>query len=220
MDIWLAPAAALPEAQLNAADSARLATFGHHRRRAEFIAGRALLQRHGVNALHYDADGKPWSADGRPFSLSHSRGWLALALADSGGALGVDLEWPKPGRDLGALSARCLQVDDEAWQQADANARTQLFYLAWVVREAVAKADGRGLVWSFSALQLRAGWHEDGRPWLDAQAAEPLQLWGWQLASGHYLGAVRRGAEPAPAPQLQLPASQSARLLWQGRTAH
>lgn len=214
MIIDLSPVDALPEPQLNAADRARLATLGHQRRRAEFLAGRALLQRHRLDVLRYDSEGKPWSADGRPFSLSHSRGWLALALADSGGALGVDLEWPKAGRDLDALRARCLQVDEQAWQQAAAGAREQLFYLAWVVREAVAKADGRGLIWSFAALQLQGGWHADGQPWLAVQAAMPLQLWGWQLASGHYLGCACLAAVAEP-PQLQLLAGQQAQLLWQ-----
>ena len=218
--IDLSPVDALPEPQLQMADQLRLSALGHDRRRAEFIAGRALLQRHGLDVLRYDVEGKPWSVDGRPFSLSHSRGWLALALADDEAALGIDLEFPKPGRDLHALLERCLQVDDHAWQQATSAAREQLFYLAWVVREAAAKADGRGLVWSFSALRLRGGWSVAGQPWLVVQAPMALQLWAWQLASGHYLGGARLAAGSAPAPVLQLPAAQDARLLWHGSAGH
>jgi 4'-phosphopantetheinyl transferase len=221
----LTPVEALPQPQLSSTDQARLATFSHPQRRQEFLAGRALLQRYGLNRLRYDSDGKPHSADGRALSLSHSAGWLALALADDlaadkSVALGVDLEWPRPRRDLNALRERCLKVADAEWQQASIEARSQLFYLAWVVREAIAKADGRGLGWSFSALQLAGGWQADGAPWLQVQADIALQLWGWQLASGHYLGCARVAAALplAPPPLLHLPPKQQACLLWQGQS--
>jgi hypothetical protein len=77
-------------------------------------------------------------------SLSHSGDLLAAAVAAQ--PLGLDLEQPKPGRNLAGLSRFVLSAA-EAEQVAAATEAEQRrrFYLFWTLKEAWAKRSGAGL---------------------------------------------------------------------------
>lgn len=226
LSVTIAPLpSTITEPPLSPADQRRLAAITHPRRRSQFLAGRALLAANGVAGLYQDDQGKPHSSDGRAISLSHSRQWLAAAVSSAPGAIGLDIEETRPGRALAPLLAKTLAVDDGQWQRAGSDQQQQLFYAGWVVREALAKADGRGLAWSLGAVTVAGGWLDHGLPLLTVTSPVAGCGWAWQLAEGLYLGCVQL-LEPAPAaptpcpmpplPQLSGASTLSPRLLWQG----
>lgn len=142
-------------------DHDALARVSNVQAREERTQARALLR--ALLALHRGPEaaslpfderehGKPFlrgGPEGLEFSVSHSRGAIAVALA-IGMEVGVDVEVPKPmpGR-VERLAPRVLDPASLAWfeslPQADSAARDSFFYRQWVVREAVLKALGSGL---------------------------------------------------------------------------
>ncbi|HRO63790.1 4'-phosphopantetheinyl transferase superfamily protein [Thermomonas sp.] len=143
---------------LTEGERARLAKMRAGARRAEFVAGHWLARRlaahwlrvpprrvtldafaDGRPALHLDAAPVPLS-----LSIAHSSDWLALALGEV--AVGVDVELPKRGRDLAALTrmafsaaqARELRALEEPEREAG-------FYARWALKEAWVKRSGEGL---------------------------------------------------------------------------
>ena len=161
-----------------------IACYRDFRRAADrlaYVAAHALLYRAltltlGVarNALQLtrDALGRPRLAapDDRSidFNLAHSDGLVAVAISRAG-RVGVDVECS--GRDrtpLGALYADAtlhelrafgLRDDEIAQIAALPEPRREAHFLDWwTLREAVAKADGRGLSLPFSEIAVdRAG---------------------------------------------------------------
>jgi phosphopantetheinyl transferase (holo-ACP synthase) len=130
-EVWLAtPAAALllDPSRLDAADRAEWNGLHTARRREDWASSRALL-------------GAVPRADGRVGSLSHSRGFAALARAPGQVAVGVDVEWLAT-RDFLSM-ARMAYAPAEADELAaleDAARLRDRFYEAWTMKEAFAKA--------------------------------------------------------------------------------
>lgn len=138
-------------ARLPAADRDRAARFRRPMDRTAFLAGRLLLDAladaAGCRApLRIGGTGKPRFADGGPdFSISHSGGWVAVAL---GGAarVGIDLEPVDRAVDALALAEGVFAPEElVALHGALPSARSERFLAAWTVKEAWAKALGRGL---------------------------------------------------------------------------
>ena len=95
------------------------------------------------------ADGKPRLAPGPGadlrFNLSHSGG-LALIAVRLGREVGVDLEELRDGVDGDAVAREFLDEPERARLEAlSAAGRPHAFFSAWVRREAMAKASGRGI---------------------------------------------------------------------------
>ena len=140
--------------------------------RDEFIAGRGALRRllarelsdgargfeQGLDprevTLRMGAHGKPAvdacaGACGRgrlEFNLAHSGGMILIAMSRAG-TVGIDVE--DPAREVEALEiARTnFHPDEVAWiESREAEERRAAFYRVWTRKEAVAKADGRGLM--------------------------------------------------------------------------
>lgn len=130
-EVWLAtPDAArlFDPSKLNA--DARAEWDGLHtaRRRTDWASSRALLGAVPVSAS-------------RASSLSHSRGFAALALAPGHVAVGVDVEWQSPRDFLGmARTAYSPAEADELASVGDPAALRGRFYEAWTLKEAFAKA--------------------------------------------------------------------------------
>lgn len=90
--------------------------------------------------------GKPLLAGGAlpHFNLSHSRGTVAVAVADHR-PVGVDVEHERPV-DVDALVARFFTPSEQARIRGEPEAaRSAAFFRAWVRKEAVVKAAGTGL---------------------------------------------------------------------------
>lgn len=145
-------------ALVTAEDRARLTPAMAERRRAEHLAGRALLrhaiaERTGRSAARLEltvtAAGKPECAGGPHISLSHSGSLVVCAVADV--AVGVDVE-TRPPRDVAAVAERFFTAEEARWLAADAPAR---FPMLWVLKEAYLKALGLGLAGGLDSLECR-----------------------------------------------------------------
>jgi 4'-phosphopantetheinyl transferase len=133
VEVWLATPEAAdrfdPE-QLSSADRTVWEGIRTPRRRQDWASSRALL-----------AAAAP--AIGQARSLSHSRGYAALALAGGATSLGVDVEWLAP-RNCASLAELAFCPAEAAYLASlhDPATACALFYELWTLKEAFAKALG------------------------------------------------------------------------------
>lgn len=130
-EIWLAtPEAArrLDPSRLGAADHDTWAAIHTARRRLDWESSRALL--HAIPAARQ-----------RVHSISHSRGFAAVALVPTSMAVGVDLEWLAP-RDFSGMAGIAFSAGERAHLDSldDPAKRGSTFYEFWTLKEAFAKA--------------------------------------------------------------------------------
>jgi 4'-phosphopantetheinyl transferase len=180
---------------VTAADHERCATLTHPRRRAECLAGRALL-RHALeqftgrsgqsHELRATPEGKPECVAGPAISLSHS-GDIVVCAVGSGGAIGVDVETRKPRTPAMALAAQYFSPFEASWIEADSDRR---FQMLWVLKEAYLKALGVGLAGGLGSLECRIE-----PPSIEARIAAGAAAPNLGLYSGHgcYLGVAWLG---------------------------
>ena len=142
------------------ADRERCAGFTHPRRRAECVAGRALLRyaleqftgRSGTShEILATREGKPECMAGPAISLSHSGEILVCAVA-GGGSIGVDVETRKPRTHAMEIAAQYFSSFEVSWIEADPDRR---FQMLWVLKEAHLKALGVGLAGGLGSLECR-----------------------------------------------------------------
>ena len=116
---------------------------------ARALATRNLQLAPALLPIEVATHGKPLLAlAGAPqFSVSHSQGLILIALADAESAVGVDLE--AVDRNVEALHIAEDHFTASEFQQiqaaADGPERNTVFYRCWTRKEAITKADGRGL---------------------------------------------------------------------------
>jgi 4'-phosphopantetheinyl transferase len=135
------------------------------------------------------------------FSLSHTRGMVACAVT-SDVKVGVDLEWVDREVDAEGIAARFF-APAEAAQLAElqGDARRDRFFDLWTLKEALAKALGRGMAVSLRSLAFTVWPGGDIR--LDAPDIDPD---AWQFAlfapSPRHRLAVAVGRPPSHPAQL------------------
>lgn len=79
------------------------------------------------------------------FNLSHSRQWLVCAVT-AGSAIGVDIEYCDPDRQITRLARRFYQPREcEAMRAVSGAERVARFYDFWTLKEAHVKARGAAL---------------------------------------------------------------------------
>lgn len=131
-----------PRAALAADEYARWSGFASTRRRRQFLAGRRVLRQmlavradagQALVAVEPDGALRVATPPGLWVSISHSDEWVAAALADR--PVGVDIEVPRPGRDLARLAEFIGAPSD---READV-------YTTWTLKEAALKRRGLGL---------------------------------------------------------------------------
>jgi 4'-phosphopantetheinyl transferase len=107
-------------------------------------------------------DGKPEPAGGRPrVSATRSDGVALYAVSDQA-AIGVDLEQIRADVDLDAMAERFFSCDERAaYFATPADRRSTAGFACWTRKEAWAKAEGSGLVFPLTELEVWAG---DDRP--------------------------------------------------------
>jgi 4'-phosphopantetheinyl transferase len=111
--------------------------------------------------LKYGPMGRP-ELDGHALSFSVSRrAGMALIAIAAMGRIGIDLERRGPLAELDAICAMLHPVEQARLAGLPAHARAALFYRIWTRKEAAAKALGRGLPDSLSALCVLGP--DDGR---------------------------------------------------------
>ena len=175
---------------VTAPDRERCAALTHPRRRAECLAGRALLRhaleqftgRSGLShELRATPEGKPECVAGPAISLSHSGEILVCAVA-SGGSIGVDVETRRPRTPARTLAAQYFSPLEASWIEADPDRR---FQMLWVLKEAYLKALGVGLAGGLGSLECRIE-----PPSIEARVAADSAVPNLGLYSGRgcYLG--------------------------------
>ena len=131
IETWLAtPEAAnlLDPSHLQGRDREEWASVQTARRRRDWASSRALL---GAAAVTVDQSS----------SLSHSRGYAALALAPGAVAVGVDVEWLAPREFRGMADVAYSRVEYELLASlGDPQELCATFYELWTLKEAFAKA--------------------------------------------------------------------------------
>lgn len=153
---------------LDEAERAQCRRFFQAKDRLSYAAAHALLRRALCATLDIppaaliftrDAMGKPFLATpgigAFDFSLSHTDGMVAVALSKAG-KVGVDVELLNrrsvPAEDFAAYG---LSREESACLAATVEpARSETFIQLWTAREAVAKADGRGLSLPFAHIRI------------------------------------------------------------------
>lgn len=173
-------------AWLTPAERERLQTITVPARQAAFLAGHWQARKRAAQRLGFMPQSIAWSvqARGRPqlqvagealplhVSISHSGGWLAVAVADV--PVGIDLELPRRPRDWRALAAFVLTAEecgDLAAQEEQSQATS--FQRLWALKEAHAKRSGQG-------LGVRAARELCARPTVAALA----EAWTWDVGDG------------------------------------
>ncbi len=115
-----------------------------------YILGRLLLrhllghfcEKRVLDVIKYDAFGKPYLEGGPSFNLSHSGGYVVCAMASSL-FVGIDVEECLPGIEKDLFESICTSNE---WAVAKSQGLPlSLFYNIWTKKEAVLKANGKGL---------------------------------------------------------------------------
>lgn len=112
------------------------------------------------------------------FNLSDSGDWLALAVSGAA-AVGVDLEFCDPARDVLRLAQRCFSASEVADMEARNGARLiDRFYDYWTLKEARVKAAGGSLGRELQATAFALTHGKPGEPEL-IRALEPAAGRAW-----------------------------------------
>ncbi|HEY7905926.1 MAG TPA: 4'-phosphopantetheinyl transferase superfamily protein [Wenzhouxiangella sp.] len=100
--------------------------------------------------------------DGKPFllnenleiNITHTRGWLAVAVAGHG-PIGIDIEIDRIIGRAGAMARRCYAPQEaSAIEALDEPERSRAFLQRWIRTEALVKAQGARLATSLSHLEF------------------------------------------------------------------
>jgi 4'-phosphopantetheinyl transferase len=153
---------------LSPPEQAHAERFRATQAREHFTVGRACLRILLGNVLGIDSRSVEISAGihGKPeipdtgiqstcFNVGHSKDTILIALSRQG-AVGVDVEYFDRLTDIMEV-ARYNFTEDETGSLAsfaDAGARIKAFYRYWTRKEAIAKADGRGLLLPLSSFDV------------------------------------------------------------------
>ena len=190
--VWHETLEASPDA-VTPAEESRARRMGSPHRRREFLVARGALRRILAGALGIDplavpvvegAHGKPSLAPGTGpavgFNVSHSGDRFVVAVA-IGMEPGVDIERIRARRDLAGL-ARWSFSPAEQEEVAAAPEPMDAFYRVWSRKEAVIKADGRGIAIGLDRFDVNAG---EPPALLDArwEGAVPGEAAQWSLRS-------------------------------------
>lgn len=99
------------------------------------------------------------AAGGLDLSIAHAGRQVLVAVADGGRRVGVDVEGgpSAPVPDAGLLGVVCTSSEQVALAALGVPARQDAFLALWTRKEAVLKADGRGLLVDPASLELAVG---------------------------------------------------------------
>ncbi len=133
------------------------------RAREEFVIGRAALRVLLAAAIDTRPEALPLAVDnfGKPFlagvhsNVSHSRGLVYLGLCRSA-TVGVDVEWIDPALEALELAEANFTPEETAHVAAAPAGweRARAFCSLWTRKEAVAKANGQGLLIPLKDIQV------------------------------------------------------------------
>jgi 4'-phosphopantetheinyl transferase len=222
LDATGADADRLIAALATAEDHADAARHSRPRRARQSLAARALL-RAVLAREDMPPPGSPWrllrgkqghpseavaGATRRVVSLAHS-GTIVACAAAIGGAIGIDVERMDPERPLLALARAAFGPAEIAEVESGGIAA---FYRIWTLREALAKASGKGFGMLVNGRDLVADIGAAGRRRIGEREWD---LASWTLEEGYALGFARQARETPPI----LPPWDIADRAWAGSRA-
>ncbi len=124
------------------------------------ILGRYLESPPAELRFRYGAQGKPalappYSESGLEFNLSHSAGYILLAVG-RGHEVGIDIEAVREDIALEALARRYFapREADRLLRLADPSARLSAFFACWTRKEAYLKLKGAGLTFPLHDFEV------------------------------------------------------------------
>lgn len=174
-------------------DRAKLGAYAHSRRKAQYLAGRALLrfsleQTTSLPARSHRLTTRPGGkiecAGGPAISLAHS-GTLVVCMVGASGDVGIDVQLTDAWRHTDEISRHYLSATEREWLRA---APRDAFYLLWVLKEAYLKCVGSGLSGGLGSLECRVE-----PPMIAIRAAVPAQVAAY-TAGEAYIGIASTGA--------------------------
>lgn len=135
------------------------------------------------------------------FSISHTTGMAAIAISETG-TVGVDVEALHPfmdfNKDLSPFGLSPNEISELA--RVSDPEKMRIFYDFWTSREAVAKADGRGLLISFSNIlidrnssiadlreEITSDKYSRWNLWNDTPSDRHVLAIAWPLGGGHVI---------------------------------
>ena len=137
--------------------------------RSRFVAGRGLLRlmlawylsvAPTTIKIEQGEHGKPRLVGSTPdhglvFNVSHSRDLALFAFAHDQ-KFGVDLEYRRNIKNIRGMVRRCFSDRERSeWDSSDLSQRQRLFFSFWTAKEAMIKADGRGLALGVQRCELQ-----------------------------------------------------------------
>jgi len=130
-------------------DKERLCKMKQGGARDQFLSGRLLIKEilgpEALQAITTDRFGRPSSSLGPIFNLTHSAGWVGLAVTQAT-AIGVDMEGLDRDFDFSELAELCLSpYEISLFKKLGADSRRQTVLSVWTQKEAILKALGTGL---------------------------------------------------------------------------
>ncbi len=191
-------------AMLDDKERARAARFAFQEDRQSYIAAHALVRAE----LSRRADrapqqwrfaetklGKPFLLDpprDLRFSITHTRGMVAVAIAE-GVEIGVDVESADRRAESMKLAERFFAPEEVALLRAvEGEARRNLFFAIWTLKEAVVKATGLGLSQGLDSFAVSLD------PLRVTMRDGPTQAWSaahWRLGAFHFAFVARGDVE-------------------------
>ncbi|MEL6140609.1 MAG: 4'-phosphopantetheinyl transferase superfamily protein [Bacteroidota bacterium] len=150
----------LAEKEIQRADKFRFPIDRHRFLRARSILRLLLgdyLQTNPANIdLAFGKEGKPYLSHFPEwhFNLSHSGNWIVLAFRKML-PVGVDVEHIDPAAPFDELTTACFtNTEVSAWRELPGDLQPTAFFRSWTTKEAIMKADGRGVSLHPKNIQL------------------------------------------------------------------
>lgn len=135
-----------------------------------YLGGRYLLLKaldelhlpsHLLDELKYSKFGKPYLPINLNFNITHSGEFVLLAVSDSH-KIGIDAEKIKK---VNLTEFQNQFTDLELLNICQADNKLVEFFKYWTIKEAVMKADGRGLSIDFKQILVTTNAYLDGKLW-------------------------------------------------------
>lgn len=140
-------------------------TEGKESPAAHMLLDEILEKEYGLHHtnLSFGPQGKPYLPHGPEFSISHSWGYIAIAVSDM--PVGVDVELVRPYMER--LPERVLSKQELQWFRQRFSTKVDFFTL-WTLKESYYKYRGTGLLGFPNDTQFyqdeQGKWHLDGSP--------------------------------------------------------
>jgi len=192
-------------ALLDEGEAARASRFVFDADRRAYVAAHALLRARLSERAPSIAPAQ-WrfgaTPHGKPFllsplagvdvSLSHTRGMAAVAIA-AGLDVGVDVESVLRPRDAVKVAERFFAPQEAALVrgQSDLVLQSEVFFALWTLKEAVVKADGRGLARGLDSFVVSLS-----PPSVSSDSGERYGVAQWRRG-GFIIAVAARGGETA-----------------------